>query len=367
MNLDNVMIEKIRAQQMISFADFMQLALYDPELGYYTVGLQQFGQDFTTAPEISPLFGACIANQCAQILVQLTEPIILEFGAGSGRLCIDLLKHLESLQQLPESYCILELSGSLRAQQLHTISQEIPHLLPRIQWISTWPTQSFQGLILANEVLDAMPVHRFLQTESELYEIFVTVDEKDQLTEVLKICQNPILKEHVKQVLPPQLYPYQSEANLWIHDWLRQCAHVLERGGVFIIDYGFPAKEYYHPDRNQGTLMCHYQHRTHPNPYVHIGHQDITAHVDFTHVAEAAYQAGFAVKGFASQASFLLANGLLSLVNEQDSTQLFRQQQAIKILTHPSEMGELFKVMALTKCWDEPLRGFQMQDRRASL
>lgn len=367
MSLYHLILDKIRKQRFISFAEFMQMALYDPAAGYYTVGIQRFGQDFTTAPEISPLFGSCLANQCAEVLMHLDKPVILEFGAGSGRLCVDLLKHLEQIHQIPESYLILELSGTLQTQQLQTISQEIPHLLPKIQWIRSWPDKSFQGVILANEVLDAMPVHRFLQSENELYEICITADAAGQLSEVLQICENQSLRDHVKQVLAPNLYPYQSEVNLWINNWLQQCANILDRGVLLLIDYGFPSKEYYHPDRNQGTLMCHYQHRSHSNPLDHLGEQDITAHVDFTHVAEAAHQAGFAVAGFSSQASFLLANGLLSLINAEEETHRFRQQQAVKCLTHPSEMGELFKVMAVTKNWDDPLRGFQMQDRRASL
>lgn len=367
MNLHTLLLEKIRAQHSLPFVEFMQMALYDPVGGYYTVGIQEFGQDFTTAPEISPLFAACLANQCAEVMASLSEPFILEFGAGSGRLCIDILQRLEELNCLPNSYFILELSGRLQAQQRHIIEQEIPHLLGKIQWIQSWPTTPFQGVMLANEVLDAMPVHRFLQTAEALYEIHIAATPEEELCEVLKLCENERLQEQVSQVIPPHLHPYQSEVNLCVGDWLQQCASILERGMMLIIDYGFPATEYYHPDRNQGTLMCHYRHRSHPNSLLHVGEQDITAHVDFTHVAEMAVQAGFAVSGFASQAAFLLANGLLNLVNAQEAAQLFRQQQAVKILTHPNEMGELFKVIALTRAWDEPLCGFQLQDRRASL
>lgn len=367
MNLPALILEKIRSRTSLPFAEFMQMALYDPIGGYYTVGLQQFGQDFTTAPQISPLFAACLANQCAEVLRAVTQPVILEFGAGSGRLCVDILTHLQNLDCLPESYLILELSGTLQAQQRQIIETEIPHLLSRVQWIQTWPSTSFQGVILANEVLDAMPVHRFLQTDKALYEIHIAATSDDQLCEVIKICDNERLQAHVKNVLASDRYPYQSEVNLLVAGWLQHCAQILSRGMMLIVDYGFPCAEYYHPDRNQGTLMCHYRHRTHPNPLIHIGEQDITAHVDFTHVAESAVQAGFAVSGFTSQASFLLSTGLLNLVNAEDSTRLFQQQQAVKLLTHPSEMGELFKVMALTRTWDDPLTGFQLQDRRASL
>ncbi len=367
MTIHTFILEQIRARQALSFAEFMQLALYAPSGGYYTEGLAQFGQDFTTAPEISPLFAACLANQCAEILTQVSQPTILEFGAGSGRLCIDLLRRLEYLECLPDAYYIIELSGRLQAQQRQMIEQDIPHLLSRIHWLSTWPNSPFQGVMLANEVLDAMPIHRFLQTEDDLFEIYVAATADEQFCEVLQRCHNTRLRDYVKQVLPADLYPYQSEVNLLLPDWLQHCATTLACGMMLVIDYGFPRAEYYHPDRYQGTVMCHHCHRTHPDPLVQVGEQDITAHVDFTHVAESAVQAGFSVAGFTSQAAFLLANGLLNLVNAPDPTQLFRQQQAVKLLTQPNEMGELFKVMALTKAWDKPLSGFQLQDRRISL
>lgn len=367
MNLHTLILDKIRKQQSLSFAEFMQMALYDPCFGYYTVNLKQFGQDFTTAPELSPLFAQCLANQCVEVLRQLPHPHILEFGAGSGRLCVELLKHLEKLQSLPEVYFILELSGQLQIEQQQLINKEIPHLQSKIQWIQTWPKTSFEGVLLANEVLDAMPVQRFLQTEAGLFEIHIGITDDAQLCEVLKPCVQEKLEQHVKKVLPPNIIPYQSEVNLWITDWLRHCAAILARGMILIIDYGFPSAEYYHPDRQQGTLMCHHRHRTHTNPLIHIGEQDITAHVDFTHVAESALEAGLTVAGYTSQAAFLLANRLLDFVHTEDTVELFQRQQAVKTLTFPNEMGELFKVIALTQNWDEPLCGFQLQDRRASL
>ena len=367
MNVLDVILKKIERHHALSFAEFMQMALYDPSGGYYTMGLSYFGQDFTTSPQISPLFAACLATQTAEVCQSMTKPCILEFGAGSGRLCIDMLTHLETLGCLPESYTIIELSGRLQAQQRQTIAHEIPHLYSKIQWLDSWPKTPFEGVIIANEVLDAMPVHRFLKTDKEVYEIFVTANSERQLCEVLKICDNDVLRTQVNKVLPSSLFPYQSEVNLLITDWLDHCAKVLKRGMMLIIDYGFPQAEYYHPDRNEGTIMCHYQHRTHPNPLSYVGEQDISAHVDFTLVAEAAVAAGFSVAGYTSQAAFLLATGLLTKINASDPEQLFRQQQAVKMLTHPSEMGELFKVMALGRDWDEPLQGFQLQDRRASL
>jgi SAM-dependent MidA family methyltransferase len=367
MNIIERLESKLQSQSALSFFEFMQMALYDPEFGYYTTGLQQFGQDFVTAPQLTPLFAYSLAQQCFDILSELSEPILFEFGAGSGKLCCDLLTRLEQLNCLPTAYYILEVSGSLQAEQQRTITEMIPHLASKVHWLKAWPKAPFEGVILANEVLDAMPVHRFVQTQEALYEIFVGLSDSQHVQEVLRVCDNPRLTQHVKHCVDPGLFPYQSEINLQIDDWVAQCSHMLTRGLLLIIDYGFPRHEYYHPDRYQGTLMCHYQHHSHTDPFIHIGAQDITAHVDFTHVAEAGVTSGFSVSGFTSQAAFLLANDLLSLLNEQDPKLLIQQQQAIKILVQPSEMGELFKVIALTKAWDLPLRGFQTHDRRVML
>lgn len=360
-----------RVQQgAIPFSEFMQEALYAPHLGYYTAGLQKFGPggDFITAPELTPLFGKTLANQCQQVLAELETPVLFEFGAGSGRLCVDVLTHLEHLNCLPFEYHILEVSSNLRHRQEELIQREIPHLANKIRWLSTWPVQPFNGVVIANEVLDAMPVTRFLQTADGLLESYVALNENGMLEEAFKPSTNPRLLAHVQSVLPSDLFPYQSEANLFIDDWLQQCHAMLEKGAVFLLDYGFPRHEYYHPDRHQGTLMCHYRHLAHTNPLIHIGEQDITAHVDFTHVADAAVAAGFHVAGYTNQASFLLANGVLSLlsviINEHEGV---KTRQAVKQLIQPNEMGELFKVIALTKQLDLALTGFQLHDKRMSL
>ena len=358
---------KLTEQSSLSFSEFMQMALYDPEAGYYTSTISQFGQDFVTSPEISPLFAYCLAQFCQDILAHYHHPTLLEFGAGSGKLCVDLLTALEQLNCLPECYYILEVSATLKQLQHQTIHKAIPHLASRVVWLQSWPDQPFEGVVLANEVLDAMPVHRFMQTEDELYEIRVGLSKTGQFQDVLQVCADPRLKKQVQASLDPSLHPYQSEVNLFIDDWLLESSKMLKSGLMLIIDYGFPRQEYYHPDRYQGTLMCHYQHRAHPDPYVHIGLQDITAHVDFTHVAEAAQAAGFEVSGFCAQGAFLLENGLLSLLSAQNNEASSQMHAAVKTLVQPNEMGELFKVMALTKHWDKPLRGFQMQDRRGRL
>ncbi|MBA3537518.1 MAG: SAM-dependent methyltransferase [Tatlockia sp.] len=370
MNLLELICSQILEQGDLPFVAFMQQALYAPTLGYYSAGLQKFGVqgDFITAPELTPLFAQTLANQCQQVLLNLPEPCLFEFGAGSGRLCVDLLTALEQKSCLPDKYYILEISPNLRQRQQEIITLEIPHLLERIHWLERWPKEAFNGVVIANEVLDAMPIHRFLQTKEGIEESYLSLDDKGELIEIFKPSTNPRLIRQVQQCLDKELSPYLSEVNLFIDDWIQQCFTMLSAGAMFIIDYGFPRHEYYHPDRNTGTLMCHYRHHAHSNPFVHIGEQDITAHVDFTQVAEAALTAGFHVAGYTNQASFLLANGLLSLLeNDVDEREKLQRQQAVKQLIQPSDMGELFKVIALTKNSELALTGFQLQDKRASL
>lgn len=369
MNLLDSIFAQLKEQPM-PFVNFMHQALYTPNLGYYSAGLQKFGKhgDFITAPELTPLFGQTLANFCLPLLKGLKEPILFEFGAGTGQLCVDILTQLECLQQLPHAYHILEVSGYLQQQQQDLVHSKIPHLAHCVKWITQWPTQAFNGVVIANEVLDAMPVHRFLQTSEGILESYVTFTDQGELTEVFQPCVNPLLVDHVRNNVPRETYPYQSEVNLFIDDWMRQCHAMIEQGTLLIIDYGFPRHEYYHPDRQHGTLMCHYRHQAHTNPFVHVGEQDITAHVDFTHVADAAYHAGFHVAGYTNQAAFLLANDILNLLSQSgDTKEHIRHQQAVKQLLQPSEMGELFKVIALTKKIESPLSGFQLHDKRASL
>lgn len=257
----------------------------------------------------------------------------------------------------------------MKARQQDHIKNKIPHLADRVQWLSAWPRQTFEGVVIANEVLDAMPIHRFLKTEQGLFESMIGLDDQNNLIESFVPCANPRLNTHIARVIKHDTVPYASEANLLIDGWIEACHAMLSRGAVLLVDYGFPEHEYYHPSRHQGTLMCHYQHTAHPNPLLHPGEEDITAHVDFTHVADAAQNAGFDVSGYTNQASFLLANGLLSLVEGVAGDELtkIKQQQAVKQLLQPHEMGELFKVMALTKQLDFGLTGFQLHDKRASL
>jgi len=357
----------------ISFERFMALALTAPGLGYYVSGNQKLGAagDFVTAPEISSLFSRCLARQCAPILEHLATDAranILEFGAGSGIMAADILLELERLQQLPAVYLILEVSGELRQRQRDTLQKQVPHLLDRVKWLDTLPGRGFRGVILANEVLDAMPVHLFFKDRQKLGELYVAWD-GERFVWQKGGFSNSQIEARVKALNDRLPDNYRSEINLAMDAWIVSMAEMMEQAVMLIIDYGFSTQEYYHPQRAQGTLMCHYRHRSHDNPFVYPGLQDITAHVDFTAVAEAADGAGLQVAGYNTQAMFLLANGLETMlqsvgVDDPEFLQLARQ---VKTLTMPGEMGELFKVMALTRGYTHTLQGFQLQDLRVKL
>ena len=352
----------------ISFADYMQLALYTPGLGYYMAGAQKFGDagDFVTAPHISPLFAQCLANQCLPVLDALGEQaIILEFGAGSGQLAHDLL--LSLAKRPPHTYYVLEPSAQLRKQQQQTLQQLPRELSCKVQWLDSLPQTPLNGIIIANEVLDAMPVHQFSYARGAILEGYVR-DNGQNFTIYFDKANTPGLVESVQQ-LPMNRYveQYFSEINLCLPAWLRSIADCIDKGVALLIDYGFPAHEYYHPERHQGTLMCHYQHQVHDDVFFYPGLQDLTAHVDFSAVAHAATAAGWQIAGYTTQAMFLLATGLAEIpMLDDDKQQLLRNQQ-IKKLTCPSEMGELCKVMALSQGFTQPLHGFSLRDMRDRL
>jgi SAM-dependent MidA family methyltransferase len=366
---DGFFKNKIRMSEKLSFFEFMNLALYDPLHGYYTSKQNIFGQkgDFVTAPELTPLFGHTLARQAIEIFKQIPDSSILEIGAGSGRLCVDVLSYLQQKSQLPKHYYILELSQGLKHQQRQLIASLGPDILNRVIWLESWP-EDFRGVVLANEVLDAMPVHRFLWQNGQVLESFIEYDEvAENFKEVFKPTENTTLEDYVKQ-LNLDSDDYCSEVNLWVRGWLKGLYDSLTQAVVFLIDYGYPRHEYYHPDRCQGTIMCHEQQRTHADFLKHPGLIDITAHVDFTLVAEAAHDIGFAILGFSNQASFLLSNGILELLAQEQDTPLYQQQaQQVKFLLQSQEMGEIFKVIALTKDYFEPISGFMLYDKRASL
>jgi len=353
----------------IPFAKYMDLALYTPGLGYYSGGMQKFGMhgDFVTAPELSALFSKCLARQCQEILENLGDGDILEIGAGSGQMAADILLALTKANALPNYYYILELSADLKKRQQEKIATLCPRFFNRVVWLETLPLFDFKGVILANEVLDAMPVHQFHIHQNILHEVEVTVQD-EKLQHQISPTNNPHLLAHYhSQTWPTE---YTSEINLHLKPWIMSLSDILKSGVILIIDYGFPQHEYYHPQRSMGTLMCHYRHYAHHDPFLYPGLQDITAHVDFTAIAEAASEIALDVLGYTSQAAFLFDTELMTLVEPYNATtdkEIIIRNHAIQTLTSPAEMGELFKVIALGRNFEENLMGFNRMDRRYTL
>jgi len=347
----------------IPFSEFMRQALYAPELGYYSSGRQKFGTggDFVTAPELGAVFATCVANQVAEVLTQLKGGDVLEAGAGQGRLAIDMLRRLDAQDALPRCYLILELSAQLQARQQHNIREALPHLVDRVQWISALP-EEFVGVVVANELLDALPVEQFEIGDNGIESLHVCCRDAS-----LEYCRRPAGQNILERLQDLDLPSgYRSEINFQAEAWIRSAADAITKGVMLFIDYGFSRAEYYHAERRQGTLMCHYRHHNHDHALSLVGLQDITAHVDFTAMAEAAFDAGMDVLGYTSQAAFLMGNGLSDIVQSSDpadSRTHLALTTEIKKLTHPTEMGELFKVVAFGKGYEQPLAGFSLQDR----
>ena len=388
----------------ISFARYMELALYAPGLGYYAGGAHKFGDgasggDFLTAPELTPLFGHALARQVAQILDACAaaddEPLLIEAGAGSGRLAADLLYALAALGRAPARYAILEVSGELRARQAQTLAEHAPQWRDRVVWLDRLP-EKFSGCLIGNEVLDAMPTHTVHWRADGLYEGGVGwVDGR------LVAHERPA-GEALRQAaaeLPVSTH-YQGEIGLAARAWVAELAGRLQRGAMLLLDYGLPRRELYHPQRNGGSVRCHYRHRVHDDPFWYPGLSDITSHVDFTAIAEAGFDAGLAVLGYTSQASFLINCGIGELLAERDGIERadgkvgaggtaptpqmdvtagagngvsppgvpatharVRAQGAVNLLLSPNEMGELFKVIPPGRGLPQPLLGFTRGDR----
>ena len=330
----------------ISFARYMDLALYAPGLGYYAAGAAKFGAagDFVTAPEISGLFGATLARQVAQVL-QASSPQVLEFGAGTGKLAADLLN---VLGEACAGYAILEPSPDLRQRQAATLRRLAPEACAKVRWLDTLPAQ-FSGCIVANEVADAMPVHLLHFAGEAVDERGVTLDAAGAFTYADRPAQGALLAA-ARALAVEDRDDYLTEINLAARAWVATLAGCLSSGAALLIDYGFPAREYYHPQRHRGTLMCHYRHHAHDQPFSFPGLADITAHVDFSALADAAEEAGLDLLGYTSQASFLLDCGitdLLAAVPAEDSARYLPLANQANRLLSPAEMGELFKVMLL--------------------
>lgn len=354
----------------ISFADFMHMALYTPELGYYSGGLQKIGDikqgggDFVTAPEISSLFSQALARQVAQIL-QATKADVLELGAGTGKLALDLLLALDELGQLPNHYYILEVSSHLRSVQHENLRKRLPQsIFKRVQWLDELP-QQFSGCILGNEVLDAVPVHLLIKQDGKMMERGVDFDAH------FRWLDQNLIADLVGDTFDIETLPegYLTEVCPGAVGLINSLANVLNHGALLMIDYGFGAAEYYHPQRNQGTLMCHYQHYAHSDPFQYVGLQDITAHVNFSAIAEAATSLGLALEGYTNQAQFLMNCGILDLLSQQtaDEAKYATFAAGVQKLLSPAEMGELFKVIAFSKGIEETMLGFVKGDKSHTL
>lgn len=375
------LVDVIRAEiaqrgGQIPFRDFMQLALYAPGLGYYVAGSRKLGAegDFVTAPEIAPLFSHCLAQAIAPALASLAEANILEAGAGSGMMAAGILEYLAQTDQLPTHYYILELSGELRARQRQTLAERVPACLSRVVWLEALPAE-LPAVVLGNEVLDAMPVNLVTKQKAGWQECYVAWQEErfvwqtGELTDARLLARMQAVEAKAAVAFDEG---YTTEINLVAEDWLQTLARHLSQGLVLLIDYGFPRHEYYHPQRSSGTLMCHYRHHAHGDLFLYPGLQDITAHVDFTAVAEAAAAGGLRIEGYTNQANFLIGSGLLDLCQNGNAAEAALQPQLvlanqIKKLTLPHEMGELFKVIGLSKQLAPDLAGFRLRDLRNSL
>jgi SAM-dependent MidA family methyltransferase len=361
------------ADGWLSFERFMDLALYAPGLGYYSGGARKLGADgdFTTAPEVSRLFGACVAAQCAEILSELRLGCVLEIGAGSGRLAADILTRLETEGRLPERYSILEISADLRERQRAYLGRRLPHLLARVHWLDQPPEQPFEGVILANEVLDALPVARFRWRDGAVDEMGVAVSGGEFIwaarpaTAAMTRISNELSARGDRWD-----EGYTSEYCPRMSAWIQSVTRSLARGAVLWFDYGLPRAQYYLPERRDGTLVCHYRHRMSSDPFAHAGLQDITAWVDFTRVAEASRDAGLEVAGFTTQAHFLAGLNIdaeMRLAAAGDENLFARLANQARQLLLPGEMGERFKAMACLRALDIPLSGFKLLDLRHTL
>jgi SAM-dependent MidA family methyltransferase len=372
------MQEHLRAQiaaagGWLGFEQFMDSALYAPGLGYYSAGAQKLGAggDFTTAPEISPLFGACVAGQCAEVLRALGGGSVLEVGAGSGRLAADVLLRLESLEQLPDHYWILDVSADLRERQRRLLAEQAPHLQGRVEWLDEPPRDSFDGLILANEVLDALPVTRFRWRGGGAEELGVVQGAgrfvwagRPASAALIESCRL------LSQAGGAWDDGYVSEYCPRLASWTGSVTQRLRAGAALWFDYGLPRPQYYLPERREGTLMCHFRQRAHGDPFLYPGLQDITAWVDFTLLAEASRTAGFVLAGFATQSLFLAGLRVdleMQRLAAGDANRFARLANEARQLMLPGEMGERFKAMAWLRGLQIPLSGFSLQDLRHSL
>lgn len=346
----------------LPFDRFMDIALYAPALGYYAAGAAKFGGpgDFVTAPELSPLFGQCLARPAGQVLRE-TGGDLLELGPGTGALAATLLTRLAEEEALPRRYLLLEPSADLRERQAARLREEQPALAERAVWLDALP-DAFEGVVIANEVLDALPVRIVEWRDDGLHEAGVSLG-TDGFAWALRPLDDASLRAEAQALTVPP--PYRSEFNLRAGALVATLGNRLRRGALLFVDYGFGRAEYYHPQRNTGTLMCHYRHHAHDDPFHLPGLQDITAHVDFTRIAHAGLRAGLALAGYTTQARFLIDCGItdtLARVSPDDAKTYLPLVAGAQKLLAPQEMGELFKAIAFTRDLAAPLPGFRSGD-----
>lgn len=375
--LTKILSEKIKNSGPLPFEEFMRLALYHPTLGYYCHDKTKLGAqgDFVTAPLISSLFSKALAQQIIEIQKLCQEKsFILELGAGNGKMAGDILNALNEQNALPEKYFILEISPSLIEQQKTYLQEKLPDLFDRFVWIEDLNAlpQPFVGTIVANEFLDALPVHLFqidIQHQPLMGKVDLTAE--DHFTLLFEKTSDPLFYQTLDNELAALQTPlppgYLSEINLNLIAWVQDLSRLLTQGVILLIDYGFTREEYFHPQRNQGTLMCHTGHKTHPDYFHEIGLQDITAHVNFSHLRDTAESSGLQTLGFTNQAAFLLGLHILDDPSNLSGKELILRSQALQVLLQPHEMGELFKVLALGKGFSDPLQGFTVKDYQYKL
>jgi len=382
--MQRFLVEQITAAGgWLSFERYMDLALYAPTLGYYSAGAHKLGAggDFTTAPEVSSLFGACVARQCAEILRALGAGSILEIGAGSGRLAVDILTRLDALGAPPDAYWILEVSADLRERQRRRLALSLPHWVGRVCWLDQPPEDSFDGVILANEVLDALPVARFRWGAAGIEELGVVLENNVEPGNGVEGTRFSWQGRPASQSMADTCRRLSVAGGGWdegyvseycprLTAWTQSVTRALRTGAALWFDYGLPRSQYYLPERHDGTLLCHFQHRAHGDPFLYPGLQDISAWVDYTLLAEASRAAGFTLGGFTTQSYFLAGLKVdqeMQLMAGNDANQFARLANQARQLMLPGEMGERFKAMAWLRGLDLPLSGFSLQDLRHSL
>lgn len=364
--MQHPLIEYLKSHaQPMTFHDYMKAVLYAPGIGYYSNGESKIGAqgDFITASALTPIFAKCLARQFSQVLSELRNGQILELGAGTGQFALDILCELDQLNQLPQKYLILDVSEGLKADQRQLFETSGKQFLNIVEWIDRLPEEPINGIIFGNEVLDAMPVHRFIKSGGNVVEQGVTVTDDGLKYCELEASQNLI--EHVTEIEAEQgqfADGYYSEVNLAVKPWLASLNACLKKGAMLFIDYGYAAREYYHSERSAGTVQCYHKHQANGDPLINIGEQDITAHVDFTHVASSGIDLDLELLGYTTQMYFLLGCGL-NVSEELD----VKTSQQLRRLLMPGGMGEMFKVIGFGRDLDSELIGFSLRDRRVEL